>query len=57
MSKAKKDKARYNFRNKDFNYNIENKILYFTGLARKKNLKLRIPFANEKQNYYLEHMI
>ena len=50
MTKARKDKVRFNFRNKAFNYEIENNILYFTGLAHKKNIKLRIPYEIEKKN-------
>jgi len=41
---------KYNYRNTTKNYKIENNNLYFTGLARKRNCKLRIPYINEKNN-------
>ena len=50
MSQNQKDKKRYNFRQKCRNYLIENNILYFTGYGGKNNIKLRIPFYNEKKN-------
>lgn len=52
MSKNKKDKKRYNFRQKCRNYLIENNILYFRGFGGKNNIKLRIPFYNEKYNIF-----
>ena len=41
---------KYNYRNTTKNYKIENNNLYFTGLAGKRNCKLRIPYINEKNN-------
>ena len=35
ISQKIKDKKKYNYRKKALNYNIENKILYFTGMEGK----------------------
>ena len=50
ISQKIKDKKKYNYRKKALNYNIENKILYFTGYGGKSNCKLRVPFENKKYN-------